>query len=1069
MLSSTPLNPDLGDGRRAGDTDLVRAVQTLLSSTNYVFHTTAFADEVFGLVNTIKELSLNKTSSINIPVPPNNNTVLHIAVSTKAPFPPNVSERTLVEHPERYFRVRNDVVHILLEAGANPFLCNSLGQTAIDIADEGIHRESLVAALIKYRTATEGAVLSVPPLDASRLMKRSETDTGYAVFSNVCKHCVYYLYKGAVLLWDLKEDVQHTVYQPRDSDPKIQALEKQFTGFERRKSIAVRGAAAGSGMWTSNAASTGANPAPTLNQEEGDRILRELAKLEAKVPLVSNFVMVTGVDATMATAAGREGVVEWVMCNTGAVVGVRLNEQGVKLHRGFNNGFARKQSQICGIVAEYPEGLTIDVSILHQCPIRFSRRANASHVTCAMDGLRGKVGYVVAQRNLAAVRPPPPSEGFNPFAACAFEAPSTPPFSVGRNRVKFDVSSSGAKDELEESVPEASKISKSFVSVDDGHVFRLASVNRGAFPPKATMGEIFEELCDAEDAFDHLMQYTDYTLPLEYGDPICVSQCGDDVFVLFCSGGVIVGDLTERIGGPHATFTDVSNFVRPSGFIRYGVASAPQRFRPIKSDAPRHLIVVQSDTVEVCELVRNPESGSFELRAILRTTEDRCVPHRFTPFFHGSADELIIAYQSLKKTELSVFNLTTHTLQSYCKLPKPSSLRFYQTTTEGKQQVGDLPVSVFAIAAQDGQYLLRYNVTMHVMSVYSWEEILQRSAAKKIPFVNSVFVRDPIKIKDKSQVHAYLGSRGRASVATPAQQLSSFPRAWLFVECEVLQKYMAKHGLTAAGINNREGPHEQLVDNIHNVVGDAFRKAVCGAGGTCVTYTPPPFTLIVDEEERNTQEEIDALEAEYLAQRPRHEGVWCASFNDTLDALRVGLQLLRVLTNDGKWSQDVLALPEAAVIEEEYTPKSHLERLHPEFTSDPNACKFVQRGPPIRPLVVAGTTATSAFEALRSHRMFTDVRNNVELSRRNPVPLPPPVNIDGVVVMEVSLFRDVKPMLDLMGVLPPVTAKVPLVDADTHDSNSPTTSPISRAKAAPPKQLCIVAPAELKRRLSALK
>lgn len=330
-------NPDIGNGKRAGDTELVRAVRTLLSSTNYVFHTTAFANEVFGQVNAIKELATNKVSTINMPGPPDGNTVLHVACSTKAPLPPNMSDRCLMDHPERYFRVRNDVVKILLEAGANPFLCNSLGQTSIEIAEEGICRESLVGALVKYRTSSEGAVLSVPPLDASRLMKRSETDTGYAVFSNVCKHCVYYLYKGAILLWDLKGDVQHTVYQPRDSDPKIQALEKQFSGFERRKSIAVRGGMAGSGMWTTMA--TSSSPQPKLNQEEGERILKDLAALEAKVPLVNNFVMLTGVDATMATAAGREGVTEWVMCNTGAVVGVRLSEQGVKLHRGNNTSY----------------------------------------------------------------------------------------------------------------------------------------------------------------------------------------------------------------------------------------------------------------------------------------------------------------------------------------------------------------------------------------------------------------------------------------------------------------------------------------------------------------------------------------------------------------------------------------------------------------------------------------------------------------------------------------------------------------------------------------------------------
>lgn len=680
-----------------------------------------------------------------------------------------------------------------------------------------------------------------------------------------------------------------------------------------------------------------------------------------------------------------------------------------------------------------------------------------------MDGLRGKVGYVVAQRNLAVVRAP--TEAPNPFAPSPFEAP------FGRNGrgVTFTVSDTK---EMEESIMEAPKITKSFVSVDDGYVFRVASVNRAAFPPKATMGDILEDLCDAEDAFDDLLHYTDYSVPQEYGEPICVSQCGDDVFVLFCTEGVIVGDVREVVGGPHATFVDVSGDLQPSGAIRYGVASAPQRFRPIKSDTPMHLIVVQSNIIEVCEMVRTPD-GSYSLKAILRTTEDRCTPHRFTPFFHGSADELVIAYQSLKKTELSVFNLTTHTMQSICKLPKPSSLRFYQPTQAkpgSAQQVSELPVSVFAIAAQDGQYLLRYNVSMHVMSVYSWDEILQRSAAKKIPLVNSVFIRDPLKIKDTNQLQIMLGSRGRqqsgaASSTTPQQvasmQLKAFPCAWLCVESETLQKYIAKHTLKVSELDKKDDAHERVADNIHSVVEEHFKKIVRSAGGKYIEYAPPPFTLVVDEEEGNTQAEIDELEAEYLANRPRHEGVWCATFNDALDALRVAMQLLRVLTNEGKWSPEVLALPHCGVVEKAHEPKSQLERRHPEFTADPNACQYISRGPPVRPLVAMGDTVSSPYELLRSHRMVSDVRNNVEMARRNPIPLSPPIETDGVVVMDGALFRTVKPMLDLMGVLPPVSAKVPHAEAPA----SPTSSPTSRFKAIPVRQLCVVAPAELKYRV----
>lgn len=1097
-------------GRRLGDTELIDAIRALLGNADYVFNTTAFADAVLDKVLHIKALLADRKGTVNISCTPEGNTALHVACKTIPARPDSVPDEVWMSEAafKKTFRVRNDIIRMLLEAGGNPFLTNNAGGTCIDIAPEGPPRESLVAFLLDVRAQTETAVLSVPPLDASRLMKRSKGDSGYAIFSSIAKHCVYYLYKGGIYLWDVLKDIEHVVYQPRESDPMITSLEQRFAGFERRKSLAVTGQNVGGGKWTSKAhsSSTGESIRASFDTEEGDDILRRLALLESKVALVGNFTLTTGIDAKAnGGTIPKEGVMEWVICNTGAVIGVKLNEEGVCLRHGHAQASPRRQSQVCGSAADYPEGMTLDTNLFQNCAIRFSRRNNASHICCAFDGLRRKVAYVVAvkrsqQPSAQSKRAEEDFCGFDKEGPVIRDDHSSARNSVtsmehggedgklsgsiaqgahgGHKRVSFTCPAGDEKpfaastDAVNYKVAFRSSSADSFTSFDastsgnqpskvfaleeNGAIFRVCDLKRRAHP-KENLEDVIDDLCNSHgDPFTNgAIESVDFVIPPHYGDPVCISQCGDDLFILYCLRGVIVADATEVVGKTVATFHDITPSVNlPEGvFILFGTATAPQRYRPIKSSNPQKMFAVQTDEVELLTIDRSPD-GQILVHSTLRIPKDRVTPHTYTMFFHTARDEFVVMYQSSKRTEVTSYNFDRRTYQSLCKLPKPSSLRFFPSTKEdGTHQ--DLPQSVFALAA-DAPYLLRYNVTMHVMSVYSWEEIIQKQENKKIAFVPSIFLRDPKAMVSKAKLTEMI-----TKYASPAQVFSSMPCAWLIVECPLLQRLVRDGGLVcrdkAYGIS--ASPAAALADSINATLHNTFLKVVTGASGKVIQYQPPPFIYMPSEDEELDSEEIALLEEEYFHSRPRHEGVWCAYFSDIGDALRTSLQLHRALSKDAKWDDRVLELPEAREVRRPYQVKSEVERKHGDVLKDREETPFDQRGPLVRALVVEATTTTPPTQLLKAHRMETDTKTQFPTVGE---PVYPPIAQNGVTVVPTKAMGVLAPILPIVTVTTPQTKKlkpVKPISGDIQEAGRGTVfKPIEN-------NLTLIVPFELRARL----
>lgn len=1180
-------------GRKIGDTELIDGVRALLSNEDYVYNTTAHADAVLDRVLYLKGLVAERRGTINISCTPEGNTALHVACKTVPPRPESMGDAVWLAEANfrRLFRVRNDLVKILIEAGANPFLANDEGATCIDVAPEGPPRESLVAYLHELRGLTEPSVLSVPPLDASRLMKRSHGDSGHATFSHIARHCVYYLYKGGVYLWDVVKDTEHIVYQPRESDPMITSLEERFAGYERRKSLAVTGHNVGGGRWTSSkkggaaaaAEAAAAMQRPSFDAEEGDDILKKIALLEAKVALVGNFVVTTGIDVHRSGAIPREGVMEWVICNTGAVIGVRLNADGPCLRRGGGGGGAamrgsgsggaaspaRRQSHVCGSAADYPEGMTIDTNIFQNCAIRFSRRANASHICCAIDGLRRKLAYVVAVKrggaggygailpkatdtfcgfandwdggagtNSSAGTTPArgsfavpsinarresgpfggPSGGGgggrvnfapNPISSAGghLNASSTGPTSVsGNKRVSFaqppqepfvpacgggsnaathlrktsDASSDGrpfapSYDSSADSSAAAGgnaaggkggDFAKVFAPEEHGAVFRVCNLRpRRGGHPKENLEDVVDDLCNAhEDPFGNgVIEHVDFRIPPHYGDAVCVTQCGEDIFILFCVRGVIVADATECVGRPVAAFHDITSLIHlpDDVFIHNGASTAPQRFRPVKVDErlARRMFVVQTDEVELLSLERRASDSAILIEPMMRVPKDVQTPHSYTPFFHGARDELILVYQSARKTLVTSYDFNRRTFESLCKLPKPSSLRFFPAGKDAAEAGGaarELPQSVFAVGV-DAPFLLRYNVTMHVMSVYSWDEVLQKRDAKKISLVPALFSREPRPMVKKGRLVELI-----TKYASPAQVFTEVPCAWLVVECQTLQQLVKDGGLLA---RDKIGgfsfsPDVTLTDNINAVLSNAFAKVAPGAGGRVVAYQPPPFAYMPSEDEALDGDEVALLEEDYFASRPRHEGVWCAYFPDIGDALRASLQLHRYLSKDAPWPADVLALAGAAEVRRPYQIKSDVEKRHANVLADRDETPFDERGPRIRSLVVNATTTTPITQLLKAHRMATDT------TAQFPIPGEPkyrPVAHDGVTVVPAKAMGVLEPMLPIVTVTTPQTRRLsPVEPYEGGDKDAGR----GTVFAAVEKNLVIVTPFELRSRLA---
>jgi hypothetical protein len=827
-----------------GDTDIMRLVREIAAGASTPAH----------LVATLAE----RASSVNL-AGAGGNTALHIAAA--APL------------TDAYDRTAT--VTALIAAGANPFLCNDAGLVPVELTAAGVDRESFVAVLLKYRVDTEKQIPSVAPLFASRLMKRVDADRGFAAFSQVIPHALYYLFRGAVYMWDTLKDVEHVIYDPRATRPGIGSAAAALNVHMRKKSFVARGGADA-----------------TFDFADEEVLNGRIKELEAGVAFVSNFVVSVGLKARKGDVDGAEGCFEWILCDEGTLVAVHLDKADVIVRRGraASGAGERRKSHVCGANAEYPLGMEADVQRNKSC-IRF-RPHEATNVCCAVDSIGGSLTYILAKHEPEAAppagTPPPPQHGQSPPAPQSLGGSASTPKSGSRG---------GSPKNRGAGLRDIGFISSPFADISHGMVKSMdIGSNTTAeeqldedqieltadwptvrvllfedMTPKVGFDECMQDLCHRHVPFAGA---TVADLPLGADDdPFSVQYVTRTAAVVFCATGMQIVDLSAS----PAVFA--ARPPAPATAVTTGMAMNPNRFSLVQAPLP-HTIIQQSRTVDLYDF--NPKTLAVTLT--MRIAPDRVAPHRFTPLFHPVSNLVVLFFRSLQRQELCTFNLTSRRMRSVCRLPKPSSLRFTPAAqAKGAAAVPKIPEMCFA-TSKDGQYVLRYNASMQVMTIYKFADIMSESAHVD---VTSCFTREPAAISQFAQNREVAVAEAEA----PAR---------LFMAAEWADAPLGDAALVADAC--------ATISKVLALVTLAHGGAVAKAAKGGADGAP----------------------------------VWSSSFDVALEMVRCAVAALRALVA-APWSAAVLAHPSCAAVALPHQ-KRNTEQFQ-QYDGDVNAAAHLWRGP----------------------------------------------------------------------------------------------------------------------------
>jgi len=947
-----------------------------------------------------------RCSALNLPARGSGDTVLHIVARGAS-----VSKADLI-------------LRALLDHGANPFVCNNEGKTPVDVALAGDEGEVLVSVLTAYRNQEMNQIRPVAPLFASRLMKRSAVDTGAASFSTVAPHCAYYSYKGGIFLWDVLADVDHVIFDPREESTQLQQTEKEYAQFLRRRSTVAFG---GTDL--------------AFDPSAGSGIQAKLKAAENALPIVSNFCVFSGTEV-IKDPLPLTGVSEWIITNTGLLIAVRLARNGIRLVHGQRSlSSSRHKSDFCAGTATYPEGKVPDVTIYRKCGVQFAKREAASQVCCAVDGTFGVFGYVVATRSGRRQRLE------DSMGSLAVVSPGDTEPAMAASRSVRDVkwtdtytsspTSPGSRQTegaLTGDIPSPGGGGPAHVSVynqrPDTPLFRVFKFKD--MSPKDGFNDCVRSLVGSTIAPPFARTFVAEThVSASLGDPLGVFQCRPEFMLLVLTEGIMCASIdpmqdhskleTLNPTAPalgdrqhHITFADVVLPLPRDGPIKHVASLGPPRFRTIRPNAIQYHIAIFTTVVDVYQ-VHKGATGNCVFVPVLRIPPDRCTPHEFIPLFHPIEDQLILMYHSLQRQEINVHHFIPHRLQQVCKLPKPSSLRFYTTTnnplekslrrlrsTSNAAEVNEdepkLPQLSFAIS-RDGKYFLRYNVTMHVLSVYGWDEVAEEMS--RGPYRNMAYIREPIPPKSAMKSSKYL------TAATPRTDGASC--VWLIADCSSLTDIQLGAGLDcrSATLESTRATR-QFIDTCSATIGQVFGRTVIGYQGTKQTYTAPPFTFRPknDEEAGMDDEDIAELEKEYYDRLPYDPCVWAANFANPLDAVRCAIRLQREWMR-APWSEEVLRDERFAPQQLAYVSKTVVEKCYPHaVVEDVDAASTLIRGPCLRTYVCAGRSDSVVGDLLMTTR--------AQLPRE----------LDGVVVTTLPVTRVVRSLSGLFvpyGECPTVT------------------------------------------------
>lgn len=573
-------------------------------------------------------------------------TPLHVACSLESP-------------------ARADVLRTLLEQGANPALLDTDGNAPVACSPTDRAREDAVAVFVARREMVRRSIPPVAPLFASRLMKQCSNPRGCAVFSNVAEHCVYYLYNGAVYMWDTTADAEHVIYNPRRRNPSIAKAQGDLASHLKQKSFVANGGAD-----------------PTYDFADEEILLTRIADLERDIIFVRNFSLATPFTGR---CNGGQDATEWLFCDDGTVIGVRMTRKGIGLRAGRGNeagDLNRRKSYVCGSPAAYPTGKVPDVTVRQSCVlVRAGPTANDS--LCAVDAVGGTLVYVLG---------PPPSPD-SPLA-------HSPAASV-RKAISFDRDM--APYAFDSSQAASCVYADTFCDEP-----RLRIVHLDDMVPKTGFDDAVSDLCRLNTPFANCSLFDMNA----HEFPVGVAYLRREVIVAALPSGL----HTARIPDAHGEQVppELQQCTRPSAPVVGMTVSAVNRFCDIAVRCPRTQVAQLSDAVDLFEWTE--QTGMV---AVARVGPDHVPKNRFFPLFMPQNDTATLVYQALGRQEVNIYDPMTRRGNTICRLPRPSSLRFQAV----QQQQDDAPFQLSFTVSRNGEFLLRYNTTVQVMTVYRMEEL----------------------------------------------------------------------------------------------------------------------------------------------------------------------------------------------------------------------------------------------------------------------------------------------------------------------------------------------------------
>uniref|UniRef100_A0A7S1LL50 Uncharacterized protein n=1 Tax=Neobodo designis TaxID=312471 RepID=A0A7S1LL50_NEODS len=136
-----------------------------------------------------------------------------------------------------------------------------------------------------------------------------------------------------------------------------------------------------------------------------------------------------------------------------------------------------------------------------------------------------------------------------------------------------------------------------------------------------------------------------------------------------------------------------------------------------------HLVEVGGGGVVISELSRKPLQSVLLYR--IGPSPNGCILHGLV---HPSRSEVIVLAQIGTRQEYAVVDVTSGAATLFCRLPRPSSLRFTDESAAAQSTLK------FAMS-RDGQLFLRYNVSMQVMTLYVADDVRNHQNVTGLPMI----------------------------------------------------------------------------------------------------------------------------------------------------------------------------------------------------------------------------------------------------------------------------------------------------------------------------------------------